>query len=160
MDGLPSLGWGNTLHRGNVLHFHPQHIPGMDAAGLRWGQRGNRLIEPPEQLGVFGLRFLFHQAILRRWLRPADGGLLNPIIAVKGVKRLVAVHLPLPGGLGPLVQQERLGDFIGHLHKGVLGAERVILFEVDRLHRPALTLPGKVRHSSGAYSAGPAEWQR
>ena len=38
MDGLPRLGWGDTLHRGNVLHFHPQHIPGMDAAGLRWGQ--------------------------------------------------------------------------------------------------------------------------
>ena len=27
MDGLPSLGWGDTLHRGNILHFHPQHIP-------------------------------------------------------------------------------------------------------------------------------------
>ena len=89
MDGLSCLGWGNTFHRGNILHFHPQHIPGMDTAGLRWGQRGNGLIEPPEQLGVFGLCLLFHQAILRGWLRPADGGVLNPIIAVKGVKRLV-----------------------------------------------------------------------
>src|SRR5699024_524171 len=73
---------------------------------------------------------------LRRWLRPADGGVLNPIIAVKGVKRLITVHLALPGSLGPLVQQERLDNFIRHLHKGVLGAERVILLEVDRLHRP------------------------
>ena len=132
----------------------------MDTAGLRWGQRGKGLIEPPEQFGIFGLRLLFHQAILRRRLRPADGGVLNPIIAVKGVKRLVAVHLALPGGLGPLVQQERFNNFIRHLHKGVLGAERVILFEVDGLHRPALTLPEKGSHSSGAYSAGPAGWQR
>ena len=58
MDGLPRLGWSDTLHRGNILHFHPQHIPGMDAAGLRWGQRGNGLIEPPEQFSIFGLRLL------------------------------------------------------------------------------------------------------
>lgn len=29
----------------------------------------------------------------------------------------------------PLVRQERLDDFIRHFYKGVLGAERVILFE-------------------------------
>ena len=124
MDGLPSLGWGDTLHRGNVLHFHPQHIPGMDAAGLRWGAER----KSPHRAAGAARRIrpapLFHQAILRRWLRPADGGVLNPIIAVKGVKRLIAVHLALPGGLGPLVQQERLDNFIRHLHKGVLGAER------------------------------------
>ena len=65
MDGLPRLGWGNTFHRGNVLHFHSQHIPGMDAAGLRWGQRRNGLIEPPEQFGVFGLFLFLHDVILR-----------------------------------------------------------------------------------------------
>ena len=132
----------------------------MDAAGLRWGQRGNGLIEPPEQFGIFGLRLLFHQVILRRRLSPADGGFLNPIVTVKGVMGLVAVHLALPGSLGPLVQQKRLDNFIRHLYKGVLGVERVILLEVDGLHRPTLTLMGKGRHSSGAYSAGPAGWQR
>ena len=52
MDGLSCLGWGDTLHRGNVLHFHPQHIPGMDAPGLRWREGGKSLIEPPEQFGA------------------------------------------------------------------------------------------------------------
>ena len=131
----------------------------MDAAGLRWGQRRNGLIEPPDQLGVFGLFLFLYDVVLRRWLRPADGGFFNPIVTVKGVVGLVAVHLALPGSLGPLVQQERFNDFIRHLHKGILGAERIILFEVDGLHRPALTLMGKGRHSSGAYSAGPAGWQ-
>src|SRR5699024_11475683 len=59
----------------------------------------------------------------------------NPVIAVKGVKRLVTVHLAISGGLGPLIQQERFDNLIGHFHKGVLGAERVILFQVDGLHR-------------------------
>ena len=103
MDGLPRLGWGDALHRGNVLHFHPQHIPGMDAAGLCWGQRGNGLIEPPEQFGIFGLRLLFHQAILRRWLRPADGGIFDSVVTIEGVKRLIAEHLAFPGGLGSLI---------------------------------------------------------
>ena len=92
MDGLPRLGWSDTLHRGNVLHFHPQHIPGMDAAGLRWGQRRNGLIEPPDQLGVFGLFLFLYDVVLRRWLRPADGGFFNPIVTVKGVVGLVAVR--------------------------------------------------------------------
>ena len=131
----------------------------MDAAGLRWGQRGNGLIEPPEQFGVFSLFLFLHDVVLWRWLRPADGSLLNPVVTVKGVVGLVAVHLALPGGLSPLVQQKRFNDFIRHLYKGVLGAERVILFQVDRLHRPALILTGKGRHSSGAYSAGLAGWQ-
>ena len=131
----------------------------MDTASLRWGKSGKGLIEPPDQLGVFGLFLFLHDVVLWRWLRPADGSFFNPIVTVKGVMGLVAVHLTLPGSLGPLVQQKRLDNFIRHLHKGVLGAEWVILFEVDRLHRPALTLTGKGRHSSGAYSAGPAGWQ-
>ena len=60
-------------------------------------------IEPPEQLGVFGLCLLFHQAILRRWLRPADGGVLNPIVAVKGVKRLVTVSSIVKREYSPVV---------------------------------------------------------
>ena len=36
----------------------------------------------------------------------------------------------------------------------------IILFEIDGLHRHALTLFEKGHHSSGAYSAAPGGWQR
>ena len=127
----------NALHCGNLPDFHAQHIPGVQAAGLDGRQVRDGFIQPPDLFRVLGLFFLFHQSIFRRGLRPADGGFLNPVIAVKGVKRLVAVHLAISGGLGPLIQQERFDNLIGHFHKGVLGAERVILFQVDDLHRHA-----------------------
>ena len=47
--------------------------------------------------------------------------------------RLIAEHLAFPGGLGSLIQKKRFDDFIGHLHKNVLFAKWIILFEIDGL---------------------------
>ena len=78
----------------------------------------------------------------------------------KRVKRLIPEHLAFSGGLGSLIQKKRFDDLIGHLHKNVLFAKWIILFEIDGLHRHALTLFEKGHHSSGAYSADPDGWKR
>ena len=98
--------------------------------------------------------------ILRRWLRPADCGIFDSVVTIEGVKRLIAEHLAFSGGLGSLIQKKRFDDLIGHLHKNVLFAKWIILFEIDGLHRHALTLFEKGHHSSGAYSADPDGWKR
>ena len=92
MDGLPSLGWGNALHRGNVLHFHPQHIPGMDTAGALPLGSGRK--SPHRAAGA--VRHIrpappFPSGNPPAMAAPSRWRLLNPIIAVKGVKRLVTV---------------------------------------------------------------------
>ena len=63
-------------------------------------------------------------------------------------------------GIVPTTQKKRFDDLIGHLHKNVLFAKWIILFEIDGLHRHALTLFGKGHHSNGAYSAAPDGWKR
>ena len=98
--------------------------------------------------------------ILRRWLRPADCSIFDSIVTIEGVKRLIPEHLAFSGGLGSLIQKKRFDDLIGHLHKNVLFAKWIILFEIDGLHRHALTLFEKGHHSNGAYSAAPGGWQR
>ena len=54
MDGLPRLGWSDTLHCGNIFHFHTQHIAGVDTASLYGGQGRNGFIQSPYQFFVFG----------------------------------------------------------------------------------------------------------
>lgn len=81
-------------------------------------------------------------------------------LQLQAIKRLIPEHLAISGGLGSLVQKKRFDDLIGHLHKNVLFAKWIILFEIDGLHRHALTLFEKGHHSNGAYSAAPGGWQR
>ena len=73
--------------------------------------------------------------ILWRWLRPADCSIFDSVVTIEGVKRLISEHLALSGSLGPLIQKKRFDDLIGHLHKNVLFAKWIILFEIDGLHR-------------------------
>ena len=61
----------------------------MDTASLHRWQGRNGFIQSPYQFFVFGQFFFFYQVVLRRWLRPADGGIFDSIVTIEGIKRLI-----------------------------------------------------------------------